>query len=80
MFHATSAPVTTITIGIFFLITVILIGSWFMGIIQISIDPEIIDIEDRTNIGEISEFSSWSWINGVEFEGPQMVVNINRAV
>jgi hypothetical protein len=51
-----------------------------MGIIQISIDPEIIDIEDRINMGVVKEVSSCSCINGLEFEGPQIVVNIKRVV
>lgn len=51
-----------------------------MGIIQISAAPEIIDMEDKINMGEVKDSSSCNWIKGLQFDGPQIVVNLNRIV
>lgn len=51
-----------------------------MGIVQISAAPDTTDIEDSTSIGVVRDFLSSRCIKGLEFVGPQMVVNLNRVV
>lgn len=78
--HATNNPVVTIIMGIFFIVAGIVRGSWFIDITQISAEPEIIDIQERTSIGVVKDFPSSKWINGPQFEGPQIVASLNRVV
>lgn len=80
IYHAAMSPDITIIIGMIFIVVDMVMGSWFIGIIQINVDPEITDISDKANIGVVSDVSSCNLINGLQLDGPQIVASLNRIV
>lgn len=54
VYHAAASPANTIISGIFFIVVVIVNGSWATDKVQISADPEMMDVEERTSIGVVS--------------------------
>lgn len=57
-YHAANSPIITIIMGAIFRFSGRVIGSWLVGITQITAAPETIDMVDRTNMGLVRELTS----------------------